>query len=163
MKKYQYMKISFKYTTAEIMAEYKINNIASNGYIYVEIRKEMYGLKEAGIIAFQRLVEKLAPHGYRPFKHTPGLWEHMTRNIMLTLAVGNFGIKYFKDKVVNYLYNTLRQNYQISNDQTGRHYYGLTIDWYYTSYYVDISMPGYVMEALKNSLHITSKTPTCAT
>ena len=34
------------------------------GYVYCEIRKGMYGLKEAGCVAFQNLVKNLAPFGY---------------------------------------------------------------------------------------------------
>ena len=45
------MKITIKYFTDEIKEEYSINNIAQNGWVHVEIRKGMYGLKEAGIIA----------------------------------------------------------------------------------------------------------------
>jgi hypothetical protein len=36
----------------------------------------MYGLKEAGILAMEQLVAKLAPHGYEPAPFTPGLWRH---------------------------------------------------------------------------------------
>ena len=62
MSTYRYMKIPLKYITEEIMSEYNLSAIASHDYVYVEIRKGMYGLKKAGIIAFQRLVKKLAPH-----------------------------------------------------------------------------------------------------
>ena len=41
-------------------------DIVDNGYMYIELRKVMYGLKEAGILAFKYLVENLAPHGYHP-------------------------------------------------------------------------------------------------
>ena len=82
-----------KFITAKIMNEYNTNNISSNGYVYLEICKGMYGLKEAGIIAYQRLVKSLASHGYHPCTHTPGLWKHVTRKIMFTLAVDDFGIK----------------------------------------------------------------------
>ena len=71
MKKFRYMKIPLKYIHKEIMDEYNIQDIQSNGFVYVEIRKGMYGLKEAGIIAFKRLVEKLVPHGYHPCNTWP--------------------------------------------------------------------------------------------
>ena len=61
------MEIPIKYTMQEIMREYNLQSITSGGYIYVEI------LKEAGIIAYTFLVQKLAPHGYYPCKHTPGM------------------------------------------------------------------------------------------
>ena len=93
MVKFRYMKMPLKIFTAEIMMEYNISDIVSNGYVYVEIRKGMNGLKEADSIANQRLVKNLAPHGYHPCIHTPSLWKHATRNIMFTLAVDDFGVK----------------------------------------------------------------------
>ena len=51
------MKILLKHITQEIMEEYDIKPIVSNAYIHAVMRKGMHGLKEAGIIAFNRLVE----------------------------------------------------------------------------------------------------------
>ena len=47
--------------------------IATDGFIYLGIRRGMYGLKEAGVIAFDQLARYLAPHGYDPTPCTPGL------------------------------------------------------------------------------------------
>ena len=58
MKKYRHMKILLKFITPDIMDEYNIQNVASHDFVYVEIRKGMHGLKEAGVIAFNRLVKK---------------------------------------------------------------------------------------------------------
>ena len=151
MEKFRYMKIPLNFITAEIMKKYNINDITSNGYVYIEIRKAMYGLKEAGIIAYQLLVKNLAPHGYHPCTHTPGHWKYVTRKIMFNLAVDDFGIKYVHKDNIDHLFAALRQNYEISINLIGAHYCGLTIDWHYKDGYVDISMPSYVMDALKNS------------
>jgi hypothetical protein len=40
--------------------------IANGGYVYLKIRRGMYGLKEAGIIAFNQLVKKLVPTAMNP-------------------------------------------------------------------------------------------------
>ena len=114
MKIFRYTQIPLKYITTEIMEEYDIKNIAFNGYVYVEIRKGMYGLKETGIIAFNRLVSKLAPREYHPVKHTPGLWTHQTRNIHFTLAIYDFGVEYFNKQDMDNLFDILRQDYTIS-------------------------------------------------
>jgi hypothetical protein len=37
--------------------------ITSNGYVYLEIRRGMYSLKEAGILASNQLIQKLKPAG----------------------------------------------------------------------------------------------------
>ena len=78
---------------------------------------------------------------------------------MFTLAVDDFGIKYFHHDDVDHLHHALRQDYQISTDCTGRHCCGLTIDWNYKLGYVDISMPGYVLDALKKFLHVPPRKP----
>ena len=38
--------------------------IDKDGYVYCEIRKGVYGLKEAECVAFQNIVKNLAPFGY---------------------------------------------------------------------------------------------------
>ena len=48
----QYMRIQLKYFTQEMREEYNIMEIAQDGYLYIEIRKGMYGLKEAEILSF---------------------------------------------------------------------------------------------------------------
>ena len=55
----------------------------------------MYGLKEAGIIAYKRLVHNLQLQGYAPVAHTTGLWTHATLPTTFTLALDDFGIKFF--------------------------------------------------------------------
>ena len=52
MANYQYMRIHLKDIPNEVIIEYSLLPIAnSRGCVYVEIRKGVYGLKEAGIIA----------------------------------------------------------------------------------------------------------------
>ena len=153
MSKFRYMCIPLKWFTDEIRAEYDIHALASGGYVYCEIRKGMYGLKEAGLIAFQRLVKQLAPHGYHPVRYTPGLWTHETMPTTFTLAVDDFGIKYFQKSHFDHLLNALKQTYEISVDLTGSDYCGLKIEWNYEAGYVDISMPGYIMRLLHKFQH----------
>ena len=93
MNKCQYMKIPLKYFTSEICTEYDIHNLTHNGYIHIEIRKGKYGLKEADILAFNYTVKNLAPFGYHPVTHTPGLWKDETRLTTFTLCIDNFVIK----------------------------------------------------------------------
>ena len=47
MKNLQYMCIPLKHFTEEIRDEYNVMDIAENGYVYIEIPKGVYGLKEA--------------------------------------------------------------------------------------------------------------------
>ena len=76
----EFMQIPLKITPQEIIDTYDINALVENqGWIYMRIKKGMYGLKQAGIIANQELVKYMAPFGYHPVKHTPGLWVHNSR------------------------------------------------------------------------------------
>ena len=70
----------------------------------------MYGLKEAGILAFNYIVTNLAPFGYHPIKHTLGLWKHATRPTTFTLHVGDFRIKSYSEDDKEYLLNALCKN-----------------------------------------------------
>ena len=89
------MKFHIATIPQEIIDEYNLLNIVDNkGYVYVKIVKGMYGLKQAGIIEHRSLIHHLAPFGYHPARHTPGLCQHETRETIFTLVVDDFAIKY---------------------------------------------------------------------
>ena len=121
-------------------------DITENGHVYIEIRKGMYGLKEAGIIAFNYSVENLTPHGYYPCHYTLGLWKQITRRTIFILCVDDFGIKHYNKDDPNHLLNALHTKYEIATDRSGTNYIGLTIAWNYEQGHVDISMPDYVLK-----------------
>ena len=52
--------------------------LVHNGFVVVEIRKGMYGLPQAGILANKRLKKHLAKAGYHEAPRTPGLFRHET-------------------------------------------------------------------------------------
>ncbi len=61
MARYEYMRLKLTDIPDEIIIEYKLREIASaDGYVYCEIRKGMYGLLQAGIIAQKLLEQRLA-------------------------------------------------------------------------------------------------------
>ena len=110
MANYQYMRINLKDIPNKVIAEYSLLPFAdSSGYVYVKIRKGMYGLKESGIIAYKRLVRNLQPQGYAPVAHTPGLWTHTTLPTTFTLAVDDFGINFFAADDATHLLDALRK------------------------------------------------------
>ena len=72
----------------EIIDKYNMLNIVDNqGYLYVNIVKGMYGLKKSGIISHRAVILHLAPFRYHPYHHTPGIWQHETRDTIFTLVV----------------------------------------------------------------------------
>ena len=81
MGRYKYMKISLAILPEEIISQYNLLQLASNGWLYLEIRKGMPGLKQAGRIANNTLKIHLAKFGYSPFAQNPSLWKHSTKDI----------------------------------------------------------------------------------
>ena len=119
--------------------------MASNGKVYVEIRKGIYGLTQASILANKLLQQNLVQFGYYQCKHTPGLWKHKTRPIMFVLVVDDFGVKYVGSEHVLYLLTALKTfNDIISVVWEGKLFCGITLNWDYQNKHVDLSMLGYL-------------------
>ena len=153
MERFEYMRISVKIIPSHIYEFYKLKDLTTDGFVFVEIRRGMYGLPQAGRIANDQLVAFLAPHGYHPVAITPGLWKHDTRDIVFTLVVDDFGVKYTNRDDADHLMNTLKLHYKVSEDWDGIRYCGLTIAWDYDNRTCDISMPGYIDRALQRFCH----------
>ena len=75
--------------------------VEPDGFVYVEIRKGMYSLKQAAHIAFDHLVTLMKPHSYAPLPCNPGIWRPKTWDVLFTLCVDDFGIKYSNLKDAN--------------------------------------------------------------
>jgi hypothetical protein len=67
---FEYMKMLLSRFPEEIIQKYNLNALAVDGWVYIKIRKGMYGLKQAGLLANQLLQTRLAPFGYYPAWHT---------------------------------------------------------------------------------------------
>jgi hypothetical protein len=105
--------------------------VTSDGYVYCEIQKGMYGLPQAGIIAQELLEERLAKYGYHQSKIIPGFWSHKTRPICFTLVVDDFAIKYINEADATHSIEALKREYTITVDKEATKYIGLTIEWDY--------------------------------
>jgi hypothetical protein len=70
--RFEYMKMLLSRFPEEIAQKYNLNAFVVDGWVYIEIRKGMYGLKQAGLLANQLLQTRLAPFVYYPARHTPG-------------------------------------------------------------------------------------------
>ena len=105
--------------------------LAKDEYINTEIRRGMYGLPAAGILA-QRLLEKrLNREGYKQIQVTPGFWTHYWRLVSFSLCVYDVGVKYFGKEHAYHLMVALSKIYKISSDWEGKQYLGLDLDWDY--------------------------------
>jgi hypothetical protein len=120
----------------------------------------MYGLPQAGIIAQQLLQKRLANHGYHPCRHTHGLWKHDTHPVAFSLVVDDFGIKYVGREHAQHLIDSIKTYYPISTNWDGNLYCGITFAWDYLKREVELSMPGYVTNALHKFQHKAPKRAT---
>ena len=160
---YEYMKMPLSLFPQWTIDQYDLSTHAVDGMVHIEMRKAVYGLPQAGILANKRLRRKLEPHGYLEHENTPGLWYHKTRPVTFTLVVDDFGVKYVGKEHADHLIACLKQcKYKLSEDWTGALYCGITIDWNYEAKYVDISMPGYIKKKLHEFGHkYPSRIQTC--
>jgi hypothetical protein len=143
----------------EIVKKYNLNTLAVDGWVCIEIRKGMYGLKQAGLLANQLLQTRLAPFGYYPAHHTPGLWLHKTRPIAFSLVVDDFAVKYVGKQHADHLRNSLLKTYELTTDWAATVYSGMTLKWDFKNRTCDISMHGYVSNVLSKFQHDAPKNP----
>ena len=113
------MRIHKTFIPQEVLNEYDII-FDDRDFTYVEIRRGMYGLKEAGVIAFDQLVRKLKRFGYKPMSQTPRLWKHTSCRTAFTLCVDNFGVEYFSKNDADHLIDAIRTTYKCSIDLEGK-------------------------------------------
>jgi hypothetical protein len=92
LERYEYVHIPVSMVPGKIMDEYNLHALVHNGYLYVEVRKGMYGLTQAGLLANVLLAKRLAKHGYSPVPHTHDLWMHKWRPIKFSLVVEDFRV-----------------------------------------------------------------------
>ncbi len=154
MKHYEYMHLKITDIPDEIIKEYKLDEkVTTDGYIYTEIQKGMYGLPQAGIIAQELLADRLAKHGYTQSKIIPGFWKHATKPICFTLVVNDFAVKYTWEQDAEHLISALKEEYDITINRTATKYIGLTIKWDLKNQKFHTSMPGYLSKAFVRFKH----------
>jgi hypothetical protein len=124
---FEYMKMLMSRFPEEIIQKYNLKALAVDGWVYIEIREGMYGLKQAGLLTNQLLQKRLAPFGYYPARHTPGLWLHKTRPISFTLVVDDFAVKYVGNQHAEHLRKALLRTYELTTDWTAMVYSGMTL------------------------------------
>jgi hypothetical protein len=105
--------------------------LAVNGWVYLEIGKGMYGLKQAGLLTNQLLNKRLKSFVYHPARHTPGLWLHSTKHTAFSLVVDDFAVKYVTKADEHHLRDALLQHFEIATDWCRTVYSGITLDWDY--------------------------------
>jgi hypothetical protein len=159
---YEYMKIPLALFPDWITTQYNLNAHARDGFVFLEIRRAVWGLPQAGILANKLLRKQLKPHGYYKCVNTLGLWRHATRPITFTLVVDDFGVKYMGKEHADPLINCLKEEtYKLTEDWTGNRYCGILLCWDYEKRILDISMPGYIKKQLLKYENIMRRIQHC--
>ena len=113
----------------------------------------MYGLKEAGVLAYDQLSKYLNKYGYTHVQGTVGLWTHNERRTAFCLCVDAIAIRYYNNDFLQHLLSSIGKHYSYHFDRFSRKYMGLAFDWNYKEGYVDISMPKYIDNLLHKFQH----------
>jgi hypothetical protein len=151
----EYMRIPLYLIPEEIINEYHLREkVHTDGNIYIEINKGMYGLPQAGILANKLLAQRIGKHGYYQCRHTPGLWRHIDRPITFALVVDDFAIKYVGREHAQHLLSLLQRDYEaVSEDWEATLFCGITLKWDYDKRICYLSMPGYIQAMLTKFEH----------
>jgi hypothetical protein len=91
---FEYMKIPVSLSPMWTIEQYNLNKLAVDGWVYIKMRRAVWGLPQSGILANKCLHWKLAPFGYHESVNTLGLQMHKSWRITFTLVVDNFGVKF---------------------------------------------------------------------
>ena len=70
------MRVHIKYFPEDIIKKYNLKPLIFNDHIYVKIKKGMYGLKQAAVLAFYQLSDLLKAEGYYQIPSSLGMWKH---------------------------------------------------------------------------------------
>ncbi len=149
MSRYEYVHNKIGNVPKEIRKQYNLREkVDSKRHVFIEVRKGMYGLPQAGILAQKLLEERLNKHGYMQNQSIPGLRTHQLRLISFTFVIDDFGIKYVGQEHAMHLISILKEHYELSEDWKGTKFIGLTLKWDYPGQKVHVSMPEYIDDAL---------------
>ena len=68
LQEYQYMRFNINMITQEVIDHYGLQNkVTKDGWVYCEIHKAIYGLKESGKLANIKLQAVFATEGYKSY------------------------------------------------------------------------------------------------
>ena len=111
------------------MKQYNLNARAKGDFVYLEIRRAIYGLSQAAILANKQLHTKILPANYYEVAHTPGLWRHVSQPVHCTMYRGDFSIKYASKQHLDHSISTTKKaRYGVEIDTIDLLYCGVTLN-----------------------------------
>ena len=78
----EYIMMPVKLIPEEIMDHHNLHDKVHSGFVYSEVNKGMCGLPQAGRVANDALLPRLAAKGYRPAGQTRGLYKSDSNSIL---------------------------------------------------------------------------------
>jgi hypothetical protein len=151
--RFEYMKMPLVLFPEWIKIQYELDKYTFNGFVYLKMRRAVWGLQEAGILANKLLRKRLLPHGYYECNNTPSLWKHRLRPIAFTLVDNNVGVKYVGKEHADHLIQCIKETYKLTEYWTGGFYCSIKLAWDYNTRTLDILMPGYIKKLLRKYKH----------
>ena len=139
----EYIRITRKQLPDETMVEFQLDQYLDKDVVYFEVNKGMYGLKQAGLLANERIVKLLAEHDYIQSKYVPCLFRSKDKRTSFCLVVDDLLIK-AKPAEREKLYTCLRTLYEITTDETGSKYLNIDIRRDFKAGFAGLSMRGYL-------------------
>jgi hypothetical protein len=160
MLEYGYMRLQLELIPDKIINKYNLCDLINDQeWVYIKFWMGMYSLPQAGILADKLLKKCLNAKGYYQCQHTPGLWQHVWRDIMFCLVFDNFGIKTTSLDHITHLKMTLKEHYTVTMDCDGSLFCGVNINWNYTKCIITLNMPKYLPKAVLKFRHPTLVSP----
>jgi hypothetical protein len=156
----EFMWLSRAQVPDDIQEKYKNRIIWVGDKTMVRITKGIYGLPQAGRLAFEKLSRLLKKHDYTACRNTPCLFKHATNGVTFTLVVDDFAIKYTDKASVEHLFASIREECRLEVDWAGSKYIGMSVEYNRKERWLDIWMPGYIAAALKRFGVVPSAKPT---
>ena len=142
--RYEYMHIPLVIIPDEIIKKYNLPPSINMDECTMKLKKGMYGLPQAGILANKFLKKRLSKHGYLPVQYTTRLRKQTWILVTFSIVVDNFGVKYKGKEHALHLIKALENDYKIALDWQGKTYCDITLDRNYSKKWVEITMPGYI-------------------
>ena len=113
----------------------------------------MYGLKEAAVLAYNRLTTFLNTYGYYHVPGTAKFWKHKTKRTAFCLCVDNIGLKYYSKEDLTHFLTAIKNHYDYYIEHQGSNYIGFTLKSNCIEGCVDMLMPRYISKLLARLKH----------
>jgi hypothetical protein len=160
---FKYMKIPLTLFPAWTIEQYNLNTMVLDSWVYIKMRRAVWGLLQMVILANKCLRRKLAPFGYYENINTPGLWHHELQPLTFTLVGHNFGFKFVNKEDVAHSISSIKTKYKLTTDWTGNLYCIIMLNRDYVARTANILMPGYTILVIRVCLGADNQGPSPTT